>query len=99
MVGGDPSTHVVQERVGGRASRGISGAVIRKENSYGQAKPAVTITTAFFNPTVHCSHLGELSDKTTTSSDLLGLRCGLGISSGLNSPGCSNKQLSQRLLQ
>lgn len=79
------------------ASRGTSGAITRKENSCGQAKPAVTMTTVVTNLTAHYSRLGELSDSITRNSDLLGLRCGLGISLRLNSPGDSNEQLRQRM--
>lgn len=61
-TGGDGGVSILKSH--GSRDRGVSrktGAITKKENSCGQAKPAVTIATVVFNLTAHCSHLEELS--------------------------------------
>lgn len=62
-TGGDGRVSIIKSH-GSRdsgVSRKTSGAVTKKENSCGQAKPAGTIATVVFNLTAHCSNLEELS--------------------------------------
>lgn len=98
-MGGDSGVRITQSpgsRESG-VSRGTSGAVSRREDRCGQAKPAVTMTTVVFNLTLHYGHLGVLLHNTSRNSDLLGLGCSVSISSSLNSPGDSNEQPKQTI--